>query len=672
MAEGLQYLEISDLADGRNGIDHPASQEFPFTQSVEALNADYRNGGLGMRRGGCNSIIGSTTGFTLVNSLRAMFRHTPTGSEATNHTWVFDSSGASNFLPASSVWTAPTVAAPGPIAVTGTAETIEACSFNGKLFFAYSSGGDNRLKVFDPNATGGATIRWVGHAAAGGVNTVTNQGVGAYPAVQRYYRIRWIQVVGTILTRRSEPTPAVAFTPSGAGLSARIAWAGSPDPWATHWEIEGSPDGTNFYQLRGFMPGALGAPVVIGATFADDTVLVGTYTTGPLSHIAGTYTLFPSVKYLTTDGNRLLGAGGWDNSLGSRVWWTPVLGSLDAGDDERVFQTGTVKPYIDLDEKNGGDLTGLNQIQGTIFAFKLKQVWRLTPTEDFTKPYVAKRVSSSIGAVFNKSIQPGEDAYGNPVLYFMSHRGPYRVGLTGGVEYIGRDLEDLTRTSVGKPNINATANVPSFSIYDVDTAQWWLWWAESGQSFPTKLCVLNVKRATRQGVYGVRYGWVQHTGIMATAKCGCLGPSGANTFASTTELAPWLGVGAPLIYQANQMDVQADAGTTFLASVLTRSIAVFGRFISAAEPTLTAISRNAGTGSAIRLTFIRDFNAALNVVDDIAITATEVNSTVFKKFDGADTADCKTLQLQLSDPAAQSDSWELRQLWVPYSLGGDV
>src|SRR5262249_44739127 len=159
----------------------------------------------------------------------------------------------------------------------------------------------------------------------------------------------------------------------------------------------------------------------------------------------------PSVKYLVTDGNRLLGAGAWEPSgvtsggKNSRVWYTPVLGSADKGDDERVPNQTTQKNWVDLNENDGGGVTGLGVLNGTPIAFKYRQIYRLTPTGDVTTPYLPKKLIDGVGCVSHKSITVGEDEVGHPALYFLSHKGAYRLVMSGAgiaLQYLWRDNED--------------------------------------------------------------------------------------------------------------------------------------------------------------------------------------------------------------------------------------
>ena len=66
-----------------------------------------------------------------------------------------------------------------------------------------------------------------------------------------------------------------------------------------------------------------------------------------------------------SDTNRILLAGAWETTgtadqtepKQNRVWYTPVLGSTDEGDDERIPNTVDQQNWVDVG--NEGPITGL-------------------------------------------------------------------------------------------------------------------------------------------------------------------------------------------------------------------------------------------------------------------------------------------------------------------------
>lgn len=655
-------LILADLSLGRNGMDSPVSPLFPDNQCVEALNVDFRNGGLGRKRGGMYDVLGNTTGSGLTTEVFSLFRHTPSGDETLGEMWAVDNVNPvfPNRLPAGTAWSAPNTMTDG---IDDNFQNVNFVSFNGKLFFFYN-GSVDRLNVYDPNVP--TRIRTVGLTAPA-APTVANTGAGAYAATIRYYRTRYVDITSAI-ARCSEPSPSVSFTPSGAGTAARVTKpAALTLEGETHWRVEASPDNVNFYIV---------AYVVVGTTTYDDSAAVSSYSSLELSEILGTYTLPTSAKYGVTDGNRLIMVGNWESGKGSRVAWTPVLGSLNRGDDERLFQTATLKPYLDLDDKNGGDATGIGQINGVVYVFKYRQIWRLAPTGDIDTPYIARRISGTVGTVSHKSIALGEDSVGNPCLYFMSHKGPYRVG-GNGVEYLGRDIEDLTRTAAGAPNVNTVATrVVAHSVFHADLSQWWLWYATGTNNSPNECNMLDVKNAVRRDQYGVRGGWSRFTGPVATAICSAMGNY---KLGATASLRPWVGLAdssghTPIIGICDQDTIQTDRGTAFQAYVKTKSLGDpqhFGtQMIHMRESRMIGRVNNLTVpyDVSIQLTAIRDFGLE-SPVSTAHLTDT---SGSILKFEDSYLADALVLQIQIGDSAAAANQWQIDELQLTLQEGGEA
>lgn len=632
---------ISSLTGGRNGVDFPASPEFPEDQCAEAINVDFRSGGIGRRRGGCVAVSGAGI---FGAPIAAMFRHTP-GEETSGEVWAIDE-GSPPVIGrmAAGLWSsisgAPTFASTNDIANTVTV------SFNGKLFLFYLDGSaKDRIKVYDPLL---GTIRYVGLDPGTTAPTVANTGAGAYPAVLRHYRVRFLQVVGALVIRKSEATPSVSFTPSGAGTAARITRPTAPSEGETHWLVEYSPDAQNWYVASGL--------TAIGTTTYDDSVLVQNEPNNPLSELVGTFTLIPSCKVGCTDGNRLIFANFDKAGFGSRVGWTPVLGSLDLGDDERMFQTANFKPYLDLDTKSRGGIKAIESIDGIIYVFKARQIWRLIPTEDLSRPYVARKVSGTVGAVSQQSLAIGEDAAGRACLYFWSHKGPYRVGPSMGLEYLGRDIEDLTRAD-DLPLINTSAKVIAHSQFHSNVGQWVSWFSTEANNTPNQATTLDVRRAIRRDAYGVRGGWSRISGRVGTAVCSCLGPY--QQAGVTMNLRPWIGVSGNGVMLITDVDgVTDDAGVNFQAYVLTRSVGPFGRMLRVDQPLLAL------AGSAGAVVWLTSFGGGEAGSDPSSVTTVNAGARVLHRFQDASLAGAGILQLQIGDANPVSQAWEMYILEV--------
>ncbi len=529
---------VSELRGGRNGVDHPAG--IPNTQCVDALNVDWSDNPLGRKRGGAVPI--SLAGGTAPGSaFVSLFRHVPDGDETAAELWgvTQDSPPLVKRLVGGTTWADVTL----KDAITSRAQDVAACSFNGKLFFAFGSAVD-RLHVWDPR---NSKVRRVGLAAPG-VPTITNTGSGSIPTTVRYYRVRAVDYSAStgITYRRSEPSPSVAFTPSGSGSAVRITKGTMPGEDETHWEVEVSVDNEVFYVIAGVENAAVN-PVLIATSTFDDTGALSTWELQTLSEGIGQFDLPISARYLSTDGNRLLMAGMYNTSAKttSRIWFTPVLGTTDHGDDERVPSTDLQKNWADLNEKDGGNITGLSYpIQGLIYVFKYRQTWRMVPTSIVTGPYLPKKISNTVGCLYFKSIVMMEDTSGNPAVGFMSYRGPYRMGLDGLI-FIGRDNWDFwTGDHQSKVNLEA-ATMMCHAVYYYDLAQVWFYIAVDGLDSPSvKLCC-DIRHLLIQDAYGLRGGWSRHLGKSCKAVCSVMFAKTIGASMSR-DLVPYVGFREPV------------------------------------------------------------------------------------------------------------------------------
>lgn len=660
---------IHDLSGGRNGIDHPASPDFPDNQCAEAVNVHWRRGGVAQKRNGSYDVMANTTGDGFTTPIVAMFRHSPSSDENATEVWAIEEANPGNMhklAAGSSAWGA-TVSAGIMWSSAAEIKKTEAVSFNGKLYMLYadSSGPSvDRMKVYDSTLD---VIRWVGMRTPA-APTVANTGVGAYAATIRYYRVRYYDLnTAGVIVRMSEPSPSTSFTPSGAGTAARVTKPAALgiNENEEYWLLEASPDNVSWYRL---------AAMAVSTTTHDNSSAVSAYANGYLSEISGWFTYVPSARYAVTDGNRLIFANFIEQGLSARVGWTPVLGTGD-GDSERIFQTATIKPFTDLDEKNGGGITGLGQIDGVIYAFKATQIWRLLPTDNLARPYIARRVSGVVGCISNRSIALGEDAWGNPCLYFMSNKGPYRVGPSSGLEYIGRDLEDLTRAVDGSITLKTDAEVVAHSVFHRDQNEWWLWVTlidaqHAGATTPNYLFTLNVKKATRKDSYGVRGGWSRHVQI-DDAYCSCLGHIVTGAASASVHTNPWI---APnnvnsKIYICDIAGSNTDALGSFSSYVTTKSLTPVGKKYRTGDINVLASHRD---GASISLTV---GVAALDQSDSgtVTMSSIEIGSVVIKKVESVSIADASIVQVTIGDVALSvTDLWTVRELHIPIFEDGDL
>lgn len=540
-------LTFTNLKGGRNGIDSPL--ELAENQCAEAFNVDWSDGPLGRKRGGMHSI--STDGGTAFTTVVAMFRHIPDGNDQNAEFWAIDNATVpvvKRLTPASyPSWEDITLDDP----ITDKPQDVAFLTLNGKLFLGYDSN-VNRLHVFDPEVT---RVRRVGLAAPS-PPTVANEGSGAYAAVLRYYRIRVVQLdtaTGIKVIRRSEPSDPVSITPSGSGASIRITQGTLPNEHETHWEIEISSDGLTWFILVGTSSAnAVSDALPIATLTYDDTITAAAFADLDAAEEIGLFTLPTSAKLLATDGNRLIMGNSYDlTDNSSRIWFTPVLGAADHGDDERIINTDTIKGWVDLNEKDGGSLTALfPPLQGMIYATKYRQVWKLLPTSDATAPYIPRKVTDAIGCTNFKTVVAAEDAKGNQAIGFLTHKGPYRVDISGLV-HIGRDVEDVwyglnTRESEGLVRLDAQDGgvTPMHGLYHTDLHQIWWYLVIDTDFTPRTKIVFDVRQAITQDQYGLRGGWSVHEGKSAQAYCSVMFSETLGTKMSR-RLKPYIGYNDP-------------------------------------------------------------------------------------------------------------------------------
>jgi hypothetical protein len=510
---------INDLTGGLNDTDAP--QDLAPNQCTVADNVEWVTTKFAQRRQGGTNGIHATEPWGSQASLVSLMRHTPSADESAAELFGVDNQATPVLgrLAAGNQFVAVTV---GDAWTQADAKYINGVSLNGKFFIAGNTAQD-RLHVWD-----GSALRRVGISTPA-APTVANTGAGTYAAVQRWYKVQY--QLGSV---HSELSPAVSFTPSGAGTAARVTKPAASGDGEASWIIWGSPDGVNYYPLQS---------LVVGTTTFDDTFAPSAYSTVvPASGLIGPgrpsdadyYTAPISPKYLLADEDRVLLLSSWETaSMASAVMWTPVLGTTPPefaiADDERVPSTNR----LDVDRQDGGGITGGAILSGTIYVFKLSHIYRLRRTGDADLPYQAIPITKSLGALSHKSLVVGEDDLGRECLYFLSRRGPYRL-TADGLEYLGRDIETLWGT------VNQSATTPPFGVWHQDKRQV-QWWLTTGVSTtPDKKLLFHARYGRRTESGEVRGGWAIHTEGAALAYSACMF---ANTLGATMslDLKPYVG-----------------------------------------------------------------------------------------------------------------------------------
>lgn len=649
MADKDARLRIADVRGGRNGTD-PALALADW-HVADAVNVDFFGSTGPRRRNGTAAL--SMTGSTMTGVVSSLFRHVPTTDETLAEMWAVDDAATPiiNRLAGGATWAAPTL----KDAPAGNGWDFTAASLNGKLFLAFKSA-QPRLHCYDPNASGGAQVRRVGLPAMG-VPSATNTGSGSYGAVGRYYRTRATVQSSGITLYRSEPSPNVNFTPSGSGTAAVVTQGSVPSEGETHWEVEASTDGVTFFLL---------STVVIGTTTYSDSALTSAYSSGAVSVITGTYTLPKSYKFIAADQSRMLGFGSWTTTdKQDSVEFTAIVGSSNISDDERI-PTGN---YVTLDENDSGVATGLvGPVNGSYFAFKYRSFYKLTPTGVSAAPYSPLKISPVIGAVSARSIYVGEDESGNPAIYWMSHRGPYRYGLNG-LEYLGHNNEDRILGSNGGVTINlAATKVVAHSIWHGDKRQMWMGFANGSSNDPNETLMLSVGHSQSAIEQSVPDGWSRFTGGIAAGRCSVMF---SNTVGASMshDLKPYIGLST-----ANNTIVKCDTGTQDAGSNYQGYI-VTKAYTPAGLGTLHTVEAVgiAVTTSAISLSCSVINGSGLETNTDTAdLTASAAGeSRKLVRFGGnARTSSAPWFQLQIGDGSAQNAAWQIDQgivKWTPES-----
>lgn len=437
MRRNVAWASLGPLL-GQNSSDNPLSLGEGWATSTRNVTINPQSSVAAKRHG--------STAFAFPAGTSNIVRHLPKNtSDASAELWAFTDTGIA--------FNAYQKIGAGAFTLIGPATMSRAVSFNGKLFVAGSNGtaGTNRLWCWD-----GSAYRTVGLIAAQAAPTVANTGAGAYAAVARYYKVDFVRLDATTsaTVSRSELSPvSTVFTPSGAGTAARVTKpANDALDTPTHWRVWASTTETGFYRK-------ISGNIAIATTTYDDSVAPAAYV-GDFPELVGTFLPPPGCSLIITDGHRLLMAepnvpnyfggtppAGTTVQLPYRVWYTPVLGSLDQGDDERIPQTSAQKNFLDVGDAAMGVVTELiGPMDGHIFVFNQHRTWRLVPTGDLVTPYLTYPVSSVYGCplgLFSPSAAVGEVDNGQPAIYFVDAvAGMYRITSGEDVQCVSYDIQN--------------------------------------------------------------------------------------------------------------------------------------------------------------------------------------------------------------------------------------
>lgn len=652
MADHKGRHVIADLRGGRNGYDPPWA--IKDNECADAVNVEFWQSRCGRKRGGVTAATATFSAGGPFNNITSLYRHVPGTDETAAELWGWDDSNPTVFgrSAAAATFAAPTLKDTATGGTT-TGAAVTAASINGKLLIAYKTA-VNRLHIWD-----GSTVRRAGIAAPS-VSTAADTGVGTYAATIRYYRNRSTVQAAGVTQRRSEYNASFSFTPSGTGTAARITLGAGSSEGDTHFEIEASTDNVTFYRIT---------TITVATATYDDSAATTSYSSNPLSAVTGFYTLQKAYKFIAADQNRLLGLGSHTaTDKQNRLEISAVIGSSDVSDEERVDTTTNY--FLDFDENDSGPPIGIaGPVYNTFFVFKTRQVWQLTPTGQVAQPYRADPLTKTFGAVHQKAIARGEDQRGNPALYWMSHRGPWRWTANGLAEYIGHGIEDLILGPTDTINLDPTfMPVPAHTLFYPEKRQVWFWWTSTSGSDvrPYQMAIYDI----------VTGGWARvpnnDGGTLGIALCSVLF---SNTRGATmsVDLKPYMSQGGSAVVGPKLW--KADSGATaeaFKSFVTTKAFEPGGAGFYG-EIGNTEILAGAASGVTLTDTIIPDFGAQSSLTPTVSLTPagseTRVSKVVLESAYGK-SGDIRFFQHQIGDAAAASALWNLDRIITPVAKGG--
>jgi len=644
----MPVLSITSLRGGMNNTD-PAIA-LPDDQCVEATNVEFVESMLGERRTGTSAIT-LPAFLSARDRVTFLHRHLPTADETAAELWALGVTGtsAAHLGHKDTAWSEVTISDTPEL--SGMAPyRWKAVTLHGKLHFMYDSDQD-RAHVWD-----GTTMRRSGFPDTETMTapTAADAGGGGSLSGTRYGRVRVVEVSGSEVLRRSEPSAVQTFDPDGSHAS--ITWTRPTlvGEGETHWEIELSVDNATFYMM---------SRIVIGTTtYTDSELYTDGYVSGTLSETVGNYSPLWSARYATADEDRLIIAGSYENdALASRVGWTPVFNADGVGNDERLeFDTD---PTVDLDTYKNGPITNLSApALGAIWVTKQRAIYKMTRSGKRSAAYDFDLFSDVFGAVHDSLVE-GVDDVGNPCLYAIDvEHGPYRIGL-GGIRRCGEDLRATWKTI----NIDATAVVCSAEYYPKKKQVIWNL-ATTGNDRPDTAIVLHVDKS-RTAADGIRKGWAIWNGTRAQALTMCLYASNIeDNTARNLSLVPFIALeGDGLIHQCDLND--DDDGTAYTSTVTTKPYGM-GTLLNQFQVRATALLAKAVTGTAVNVSCVRDFGLDTSItVEDVGFTPVGNETAVCVQMDQFSTSEMHVSQMVFTDAPSNAGQWQLHRFEMVGNAG---
>lgn len=664
-----------DRCYGRDG--NPTPTELNERVMAQfALNVELQLDGLPRRRAGSVATPFGGVSFTNFVKLGRFFGRYELGGPIDEYLFWTDQAGRQVWARFQGLASA-SLAVPNPADVFLTSGIDTAyCQFNGKMYKAASSNVD-RLHVMDPNDPDSPTgIRRVGigRPVAPGV---TNSGSGAYTGL-RYYRIQYkVKNALGITRRQSVLGDPIGITPSGTGTALSVAPASSAEN-PTHFVVWGSSDNALYYNLSG--------DILMTTGFFLDSNAVTTYANFPPAPEEGAYNTWPSVKFLLSGIDRLIGFGaffGADAKAGNvstpgRVWFSPVLGTSNTEDDERVpvqlAGSNPIQNWIDVGRGTGQVDTGLGgPIDGNVLVFQSRGVYLLVPTGNVYAPFKRVTISTDVGAI-ECSIFTGQDELGRPCVYWLDETaGAFRYGARG-LEWLSYDIRDEWRS------FNRTA--PEFQrahgVFHNETQTAFFWISQGttpGVGTPNRILSFNARLGKDTGPTGIRFGWSIGTGAGATALGSVIARRSISGIGAATDsmFQPIVSgaTGAKLLVR-DPLQI-TDDGTAFVASVRSKVIDFSGASFQVRQLITDWLYVQAVRAStSLQVSLIRNYGdqVAAAAVRPLNPPLQAAETRVLIRYEGLLVQDAYALQLDIADPIAPlaAARWDVDYVVLPIEI----
>lgn len=662
MERNKSWFSLGPLR-GQNSSDNPLTLGEGWATSTRNVTLNPESVVAAKRRG--------STAFAFPSGTYHIARHQPNGSDEEDaELWAFVDAGGT--------FNAYRKIGAAAFALVGPAIASRTVSFNGKLFIAGSNGtgGINRLWCWD-----GSAIRTVGLLAATAAPTVANTGAGTYAAVARYYKVDFVRIDATsgATVSRSELSPvSTVFTPSGGGAAAQVTKpANNALDTPTHWRVWAGTTDTGFFRK-------ISGNIAIATTTYDDSVLPAAYV-GDFPELVGTFLPPPYCELIITDGHRLLMAAhqlpsasalagaGETTPKSNRVWYTPVLGSLDQGDDERIPNTSTQKNFLDVGDPPARVITELTgPMDGQIFVFNSHRTWRLVPTGDLVTPYLTYPVSAVYGCpygLFSSSAAVGETDNGLPAVYFVDDvAGMYRVTSGEDVQCVSYDIQAEINLLRERQNTYGPAQMVVFTWPELKQT-WWSLPLEAPNE--VRIYVFHWRMGiVDRGV--VRGGWTtwEHaeaaesgtsyiTGIILHNRVP--GSTGADDIAAIPYAAIF--DGDPSNGYTFDRPTGLDGDAPFAGSVTAAPVLPGdGQYqVRVDNPTIVATALES---TSLKVSATRDFGTETRE-SDVSLQPVDAETRVVRLVEGLFQADVTALEITIGDAEPQSALWQIDFATVP-------